>query len=428
MIMRIIGPFVGISLAFKKMKNNEQLQESEIEALKNFINEFTTVSTNEMTVGERVSRIVLAVNIHSHTKSCRKYACPCRFFYPRFPCTRTIIAQPIQGVKDEEKKQRLKRYEEVLDKVRDVLNDTDTIEEIIREIGSSEKEPLEEYKVNKVRRIKAILKKANVSLEEYEEALSYTKTGYKVTIERDLTEMYVNSYNVEWIEAWNGNMDMQPCFDYHATITYITDYYGKDDTGLMELINSVVKQDTSENTKKRMKMIANTFMTNRQIGEAEAVYRLIPNMVLKNSNVSCQWLSVGKRSEMSKRWKLASKDEVENREVLVEIKDREGLWYMQQDKHSKFLRRPDNIELICPVQFGKMFTTSGLKQNMKNKIQDLENDEDRPMDEKHLITLDKDTNYDTNKEKFHFLMTDSDMQVPLPKIIEIRDPYPGEPR
>ena len=135
-------------------------------------------------------------------------------------------------------------------------------------------------------------------------------------IERDLTEIFVNSYNAEWMGAWNGNMDMQPTFDYHAMITYITDYFGKDDTGLMEVINSVAQQDSQQSTKERMKTVANTFLTHRQIGEAEAVYRLIPNTILKNSNIACQWLSVGKRSEISKRWKLASKAELESRGVI----------------------------------------------------------------------------------------------------------------
>ena len=122
-------PFKGLSSAFKKLKNIEELTESEKEALKNFIDEFTTVSTNEATVGEIVSRMVLEVNMHSHTKSCRKYDCPCRFLYPRFPSKRTIIAEPIRGITDEEKKQRLQKYEETLDKVRTVLNDTDTVNE-----------------------------------------------------------------------------------------------------------------------------------------------------------------------------------------------------------------------------------------------------------------------------------------------------------
>ena len=133
-----------------------------------------------------------------------------------------------------------------------------------------------------------LLEIAGVSLAEYEEALKYTKSGYKIVQQRDLTEIYINSYNIEWMRAWNANMDIQLCLDYHAVITYITDYYAKEDSGLMDLINSVLTQEASEDTKERMKTVANTFMTHRQIGEAEAIYRLLPNMTLKNSNVSCQ--------------------------------------------------------------------------------------------------------------------------------------------
>ena len=50
-------------------------------------------------------------------------------------------------------------------------------------------------------------------------------------MERDIDEVFVNSYNPEWILAWNGNMDLQICLDFFAVITYITEYYTKDDTG-----------------------------------------------------------------------------------------------------------------------------------------------------------------------------------------------------
>ena len=74
-----------------------------------------------------------------------------------------------------------------------------------------------------------------------------------------------------------------------------------------------------------MKLIANTFMTHRQIGEAEAVFRLLPNMLMKQSNVACQWISVGRRSEQSKRWRLATEKDIENDIGLIRIKDRYGL-------------------------------------------------------------------------------------------------------
>ena len=49
--------------------------------------------------------------------------------------------------------------------------------------------------MNKTRRIEALVNKAGVTMHEYEEALSFTKTGYEVVIERDLTEIYINSYS-----------------------------------------------------------------------------------------------------------------------------------------------------------------------------------------------------------------------------------------
>ena len=89
-----------------------------------------------------------------------------------------------------------------------------------------------------------MLQKADTSFQEYEEALSFTKVGYKVVLEQDLTEIFINTYNIEWIRAWDGNMDMSPCFDYHAVITYISDYFAKDDTGVMELIKAVLQQSS----------------------------------------------------------------------------------------------------------------------------------------------------------------------------------------
>ena len=126
-------------------------------------------------------------------------------------------------------------------------------------------------------------------------------------------------------------MDMSPCLDYNAVKTYISDYFSKDDTGVMEIIKTILKESPSQSFKEDMKLIANTFMTHRQIGEAEAVFRLLPNMLMKQSNVACQWISVGRRSEQSKRWRLATEKDIENNIGLINIKDREGLWIEQND-------------------------------------------------------------------------------------------------
>ena len=121
------------------LKNNQKLGESEKNALKNFVDEHITVSTNENKVGKDVSRMVVEVNKHRHTKTCRKYDTTCRFGYPRYPSLRTIIAEPIS----EDKQERLKQFEEIFKKVGNVLNDNDALNEIIAEIGASEQESIQ---------------------------------------------------------------------------------------------------------------------------------------------------------------------------------------------------------------------------------------------------------------------------------------------
>ena len=59
-----------------------------------------------------------------------------------------------------------------------------------------------------------------------------------------------------------------------------------------------------------MKLISNTFLTSRQMGEAEAVYRLIPHMNLKGSNVTCQWVSTDPEDERSKRFRKANESQL----------------------------------------------------------------------------------------------------------------------
>ena len=102
---------------------------------------------------------------------------------------------------------------------------------------------------------------AGVSESDYFEALSYSRAGYSVHLKRDLDEIHINSYNPEWIQAWDGNIDIQPCFDYFGMITYINDYFMKDETGTMEILKEVVESNPDDSTKEKMKKVASTFLS-----------------------------------------------------------------------------------------------------------------------------------------------------------------------
>ena len=65
-----------------------------------------------------------------------------------------------------------------------------------------------------------------------------------------------------------------------------------------------------------------------------------------------------------------------------------------------------------------------MKKKEKDNVEDNES-EDKADDSDADID---NSNHDLNKNKFHYIITETDESVPLPKIIEILEPYPGEPR
>ena len=104
-----------------------------------------------------------------------------------------------------------------------------------------------------------------------------------------------------------------------------------------------------------MRTVANVFLTTRQMGEAEAIYRLNPSLLLKNSNIACQWVSLGQKKDRSSRWVKATEEQLLAGVKAVNLEGHEGLFVEQQDMWSKYLRRPDYLEEICFAQFAKMY-------------------------------------------------------------------------
>ena len=56
---------------------------------------------------------------------------------------------------------------------------------------------------------------------EYHKLLSFSVKGYSVVLKRDISEIYINNFNSEWLPVWNSNMDISPVFDYHAVVVYV---------------------------------------------------------------------------------------------------------------------------------------------------------------------------------------------------------------
>ena len=222
-------PLRGIASAFRKLRNNTELEPRELEALTRMIEEFTSVSIHPSVVGEDVSRIVQEVNIHKHTATCRKGGrTTCRFHYPRPPAPYCIISKPLsQDTPYEERRKIHTRNMEIQVEVMKVLDSPDCVKEVLEQLPIEEETTKEEADEGRVKRIKMICSMAGVKYEDYLEALSTSKVGYSVVMKRDINELYVNNFNPHWIRSWDGNMDFQIVLDFFQVITYIADYISK---------------------------------------------------------------------------------------------------------------------------------------------------------------------------------------------------------
>ena len=169
----------------------------------------------------------------------------------------------------------------------------------LSEIGGDE----EEHVDNKNTRIDALLEMAgDIKYEDYIMAIKKTrKRGSTALLERDITEIYINNYNPEWTLAWNANHDIQPVFDYFAVITYVTDYWAKPDEGLTALLKEAAQTIKDEpDQQKRCQQLANTFLSHRQMGEAEVYYKILPNVTLKYLRVDTVFIPTDKKELRSK--------------------------------------------------------------------------------------------------------------------------------
>ena len=205
----------------------------------------------------------------------------------------------------------------------------------------------------------------NQLIDEYEEALSVSDVGYRIILERDVDEIYVNNYNDEWIIRWDGNIDISFCFDFYAVITYISDYYGKDDSGTLHHIKEALKQTGNRNLKSKSALVAQTFLTHRQIGECEAFFRILPHLHLKYSNIEAVFVASGFKQNRSKFLMCITEKEAKKYQNIVKIERQNGVLIEKPSSFENY-EKMDKKNLLSLLsltylQFSKRFTASNIE-------------------------------------------------------------------
>ena len=417
--------------AFRNLREGNQLTIDERDELANFVDKFITCSMNPDKLsqygfdGKKLVELALEVQQHSHTRTCHKYDDTCRFHKPTFPMKKTTIFQSSQENKDDGDN-REGENPEILKKIKELLDDKDVISRIMEKYNKLE-ESEEEYIRNRNERIDTLMKIAGTDYAKYTAAIKASVIhGHMILLERDIDEGYINAFNPEWLEAWGGNIDLQPCLDYFAVITYVTDYLTKDDTGLTAILREVIKKSGTEDQKEQMQSLIHTFLTHRQMGQAEAYFKIIPSLKMKFSTVRTVYLPTEKK-ELRSRFllKVGEKEDTLDK-IAFTVNGRDGIFIEKSDVIEKYIRRsgPKNefaefketdtdCEALVCSQFAKMMETS-----KKSEI-----DEGNEIDEEQR-------DIDSDDIKFHYIMTpNTDENNPgtlLPNFMRLLPKYPGK--
>ena len=419
-------PMKGLADSFTKLRNDIPLAEENLLSLCNFITQFVTVSTHIPTVGKDVAEIALQVQNHRHTKTCKKHNTVCRFNFPKPPAPRTIIRIPVK----KERRSDFVEAQKLIEKVMEVVTEPKIVEEIMSEYEKDSEEAGTDHEEKREERIRKVCQRAGVNYDNYLEALALSGDGYKYHLARDIDEIFINPFNVDWLRAWNGNLDLQVTLDFFAVITYVTDYFTKGDTALLNAMKVAVKDNSCADVKEKMKILSRLYVRLRQIGESEAWYRLLPGLMLTKSNVKCKFAPTAFLEERSHMYRLATEKQIKAGVPCVKLAGKEGLWYEQPDVWSKYLRRPPQLDDMCFAQFVKMYDSCSSKQNSDNSKHEEDNideiQDEEEVEEEDLEELELEDFYYYEYDHIMTFLDNGKKGKRLPKTIDLQDPIPGE--
>ena len=235
------------------------------------------------------------------------------------------------------------------------------------------------------------LRAIDTSEEDYMTYLSMSSSGSVLVLQRDVKDRFTNNFNKEWLEAWNANMDIQIALDPYAVITYIVSYVNKDETGMTKFLKETLTANAGKSVKEKIKELKMAYLFNRQVGESESCYRILPGLKLKDSNIATIFIQTGFPENRTVFYKKISEEgevliseeetcdenegdmeetEESSSKPNVRISGRTGFYQQSTCQFDYYKWRPKSFEKICVAQF----LTSYVKKQDVNKTSTFDDD------------------------------------------------------
>ena len=172
----------------------------------------------------------------------------------------------------------------------------------------------------------------------------------------------------------------------------------QDSTGLTEVLKTAVKQlGDDKDMRQKCHAMANQFMTHRQVGESEAIYKLMAHMKMTYSSIATIYVPTEPKGQRRQFLQRQDPDSGQG----FEVEDKKGRFLEKPDLISKYERRKllprleeeemlvgdidveaENLDQMSFCQFVKMYEGKGWqdmrKTNEEGEIE--EPDGDKPED------------------------------------------------
>ena len=222
-----------------------------------FIDTIVKVQLPDLTVNPELHNLVQTYQIHSHSKSCRKYKnIDCRYNFGRFFCDRSIVAEPLsKDLKEHDRNNILEKRSFLLNKVKDYINAN--LNPRTQNILDPGKPDYEEPKT-----ISEILCALQIDEQDYYEALATsTDSDYMIHLARQPNSCFVNNYFNEGLISWKANMDIQPVFNHYKAVAYMCAYFSKSEDESTEAMQQAAKEarDMNKNNYEEMKSVSRAY-------------------------------------------------------------------------------------------------------------------------------------------------------------------------
>ena len=107
--------------------------------------------------------------------------------------------------------------------------------------------------------------------------------GTTLILKHNIQDAFINGVNIDMLNLWGGNMDLQMVIDDVAAVMYVCCYMMKGKKAMGKTLKRVAKECRDDDIQTQMKKIKKGFLGKRAFGSLESVMRILLMWLMKKS-------------------------------------------------------------------------------------------------------------------------------------------------